>query len=612
MMPSSHFVRRGSVTVQMGHASWGAIIMDAQANGVVAVTGDDIGSLPAVEIGLNHLVPSLSSGDMVSIRDIVREAQRAAVADEKSNLILIARVADCYSARAHVHLGYADNNDGFAGFCQEILGIGERKARYLRSVARYLTTVDQRQAREILTLPWSKAKELVGVPAGELPKVIETAKTSSTIVTREAAAVAKGRDPMPRRRPWSIQMEDDRIAVISSVLEEAKQYIRHEGGMEADADVDSGHALEIICAEWMAASGRPWEPEDLTRYVKTRWGIDIDLTGANDDATAAMAPPVLIPEDQDAGTSPTANDNSIEGSANPYLVPRPALISFSGGRTSGYLLKQIIDAHGGTLPDDVQVVFCNTGKEREETLEFVHRCEREWGIPITWLEYDPASASNTRVVSFETASRNGEPFSALLERRMMPPNPVSRFCTIEMKIRRIQAHARQTLGWDRWHSVVGLRADEPKRVQKQRERAAKRGPGEGVPVMPLASAGVTKEKVVDWWQEQPFDLELPSVDGKTPQGNCEFCFLKGKKALVELAKTNPDGMEWWLAMERRFPSTKRPGEFCTFRSDRTYQQVLDLAFPGARVTEACSMEASAPVCAVQGDDDDLGDCNCTD
>lgn len=59
---------------------------------------------------------------------------------------------------------------------------------------------------------------------------------------------------------------------------------------------------------------------------------------------------------------------------NPYFITGPALISFSGGRTSGYMLRHILDAHDGTLPDDVVVTFANTGKEREETLRFVHDC----------------------------------------------------------------------------------------------------------------------------------------------------------------------------------------------------------------------------------------------
>ena len=62
--------------------------------------------------------------------------------------------------------------------------------------------------------------------------------------------------------------------------------------------------------------------------------------------------------------------------AGPYIVPRPAVISFSGGRTSAYLLKQILDAHGGRLPQDISVVYANTGMERPETLNFIDTCAR--------------------------------------------------------------------------------------------------------------------------------------------------------------------------------------------------------------------------------------------
>lgn len=56
---------------------------------------------------------------------------------------------------------------------------------------------------------------------------------------------------------------------------------------------------------------------------------------------------------------------------NPYRIYGPAIISFSGGRSSGYMLHEILMAHEGTLPDDVHVVFANTGKEMGETLDFV-------------------------------------------------------------------------------------------------------------------------------------------------------------------------------------------------------------------------------------------------
>ena len=125
---------------------------------------------------------------------------------------------------------------------------------------------------------------------------------------------------------------------------------------------------------------------------------------------------------------------------NPYKIKSPALISFSGGRTSGYMLKQIIDAHEGTLPKDVFVVFANTGKEMPQTLDFVKDCAEKWDCKIHWIElYDvdkDAQGDNTdgwifkyKLVDYDTASRNGEPFEKLIAHYGKLPNSTNRFCT---------------------------------------------------------------------------------------------------------------------------------------------------------------------------------------
>jgi len=58
---------------------------------------------------------------------------------------------------------------------------------------------------------------------------------------------------------------------------------------------------------------------------------------------------------------------------NPYLITEPTCISFSGGRTSAYMLYQVLQAHGGTMPDDGIVCFANTGKEEEATLDAISK-----------------------------------------------------------------------------------------------------------------------------------------------------------------------------------------------------------------------------------------------
>ena len=115
--------------------------------------------------------------------------------------------------------------------------------------------------------------------------------------------------------------------------------------------------------------------------------------------------------------------------ADPYIVPRPAVISFSGGRTSAYLLKHIIDAHGGQLPAEATVVFANTGMERPETLDFIDTCARAWSIDIVWAELDWTAPHRTRIVEYATASRHGEPYAALIERKGFLPSVTMRFCS---------------------------------------------------------------------------------------------------------------------------------------------------------------------------------------
>ena len=89
-----------------------------------------------------------------------------------------------------------------------------------------------------------------------------------------------------------------------------------------------------------------------------------------------------------------------------FKITEPTCISFSGGRTSAYMLWRILQAHQMSLPSDAVVCFANTGKEEEATLEFVRDCEKFWNVPIIWIEYDPEKERNYKIVDFKTASRN--------------------------------------------------------------------------------------------------------------------------------------------------------------------------------------------------------------
>jgi len=247
---------------------------------------------------------------------------------------------------------------------------------------------------------------------------------------------------------------------------------------------------------------------------------------------------------------------------DPFKIDSPTCISFSGGRTSAYMLWRVLQSNDG-LPSDAKVCFANTGKEDEATLRFVNACSINWGVPITWLEYVADETDEKwREVTFETASRNGEPFAQLIKKRNYLPNPVSRFCTVELKIRTIHRYLKAN-GWTEWDSMIGIRADEQRRLAKIGNQDYGKHEEKHAP---LGAAGVTKEMVGAFWRAQPFDLELPNMNGVTMHGNCDLCFLKGTSQTMSLINEKPERAIWWASMESLALSSKPDGG--KFRKDR--------------------------------------------
>lgn len=239
---------------------------------------------------------------------------------------------------------------------------------------------------------------------------------------------------------------------------------------------------------------------------------------------------------------------------NPYLITGPALISFSGGRTSAYMLRMILDAHDGVLPDDVHVCFANTGKEREETLRFVHECATRWGVRVRWLEWR-SRLKGTPVgerfeeVGFNSAARKGEPFKALIASKKAVPNAVQRWCTTHLKFQ-VCCDFMESIGYTKasfrnyaWRNVIGLRADEMHRAFKKiGENHEQDNAWENV--LPLVDARVRRADVTAFWQVQPFDLGL-----RPGEGNCTKCMMKARSALVRDCRRDPADARDWADME---------------------------------------------------------------
>lgn len=206
---------------------------------------------------------------------------------------------------------------------------------------------------------------------------------------------------------------------------------------------------------------------------------------------------------------------------------------------------------------DTLVIFANTGKEHEETLKFVKECSDQWNIPIVWLEYITQKPL-FKVVDFATASRKGEPFEALIEKKggKYLPNLFQRICTYELKVMTIDRYLK-SIGIKEYLTYLGIRADEPKRIARMRENTE----------LPLVSFCVTKADVARFWTTQGFDLNVPKGFG-----NCDLCFMKGSSyagQIVNLMRQKPESAQWWINQERATGAT--------FISGLSYEKLLNIA-----------------------------------
>ena len=239
------------------------------------------------------------------------------------------------------------------------------------------------------------------------------------------------------------------------------------------------------------------------------------------------------------------------------------------------------------------VTFANTGLEHEKTLEFIHNCDKYFNFNTVWLEADvdirKGKGTKHKIVSFETASRKGEPYEAMIKKYGIP-NVAFPFCTRELKLAPMRSYLKSLgIQHNKIPTAIGIRTDEVRRVSKQASQMNI--------VYPLIDDFPSdKEDVNIFWENQQFNLGLDAHNG-----NCKGCFKKSFNKLFKQLDEDLSVLDFHIRMEDLYgqigANQKGKPDRVFFRGNRSASDVIELhlkteiaeSYPAHSCEESCEV-----------------------
>ena len=238
------------------------------------------------------------------------------------------------------------------------------------------------------------------------------------------------------------------------------------------------------------------------------------------------------------------------------------VVSFSGGRTSAYLCSLIKGLH----PDAV-FVFMDTGAEHEATYEFIRQCNDLFCLNLvclrTKVNMEHGVGVGYSVIDIDEIGHDLKPWRDMSLKYGLPYHGGA-FCTDRMKTTPCKKYLEDVYGVGNYHLWLGMRIDEPKRLNKK----------EGFSYLADIS-DFEKQDVLDWWAKMPFDLQI-----KEHLGNCVFCIKKGINKVALAAKDEPKLADKFIKMinmdDVRIVPSRSTSNDAMYRQSMSLESIIDL------------------------------------
>ena len=229
------------------------------------------------------------------------------------------------------------------------------------------------------------------------------------------------------------------------------------------------------------------------------------------------------------------------------------IVLISGGRSSAMMARHIQTSEKYKDFEKLYV-FCNTGQERPQTIDFLKNIVKYWNIPLNIIEgvySDEAGVGvKSKLVDFETLDMTGRVFSEAIgqlnkHKWTGVPNTATPYCSDYLKTLVSHDFARKIFGTTKYIKAIGYRKEDmPKRVtlyelKEDKKRIA--------PLLTDFEQPIGQRELNIFFENEPFKLEIHSK-----LGNCELCWKKSEKNLIESIQFGTRFIDWHKQHEEKY------------------------------------------------------------
>ena len=219
------------------------------------------------------------------------------------------------------------------------------------------------------------------------------------------------------------------------------------------------------------------------------------------------------------------------------------VVNFSGGRTSAYMVW-LFEERKKRENINVEYIYCDTGAEHPKTYQFINDVVNNFGIELTCLRTvitcERGIGPKYEIVKLSDCKQDLKPFLDVC-RKHGTPTVAAPLCSDRMKSIPADKYCDDKYGRGGYIRWLGMRIDEQSRIKSTIEQMdlfskTKKVSQRVKNTKYLAYiSDFEKQDVLDWWEEQGFDLDL-----EEHLGNCVFCIKKGANKIALAAKDEPE------------------------------------------------------------------------